>query len=85
MTTKERIHQLVDGLPDSEVHAALRFLEYLRLETSDPVARALKRAPEDDEPLTEEDLADLEAAERDWQDGRFVSNDEAKRLLLQTP
>ncbi len=85
MTTKERLHQIVEGLPDSEAHAALRYLEYLRQEASDPVAAVLGRAPEDDEPLTEEDLSELEAAERDWQEGRFVSNDEAKRQLLQTP
>lgn len=85
MTTKERLHQIVDGLPESEAHAALRFLEYLRRETSDPVTAALQHAPEDDEPLTDKDLADLEAAEREWQDGSFVSNDEAKHRLLQTP
>lgn len=83
MTTKERLHQLVDGLPESEAHAALRFLEYLRQEASDPLAQALQAAPEDDEPLADEDLADLEAAEIEWQEGRFVPHDEAKRRLLQ--
>ena len=85
MTTKERLHQLVEGLPESEAHAALRYLESLRQEKADPVAAALESAPEDDEPLTEGETSDLEAAERDWQEDRFVSNDEAKRQLLQTP
>lgn len=85
MTEKERLHSLVDDLPEPEIHAALRFVEYLRQESSDPVARALQNAPLDDEPLTSEDLADLEAAERDWQDGRVVSHDEARRELLHEP
>jgi predicted transcriptional regulator len=82
MTEKERLHSLVEELPEPEVHAALRFLEYLRRETSDPVARALQEAPYDDEPLTAEDLAELDAAERDHQEGRLVSHDEARRELF---
>lgn len=30
MTVKEVIHRLVDEIPDSELHTALRFLEYVR-------------------------------------------------------
>jgi hypothetical protein len=82
MTEKERLHTLVEELPEPEVHAALRFMEYLRHEASDPVERALQAAPFDDEPLTAEDLADLEAGERDWREGRIVSHDEARRGLL---
>lgn len=82
MTEKERLHSLVEELPDPEVHAALRFIEYLRREASDPVARALQEAPYDDEPLTAEDLAELDAAERDRQKGRIISHDEARRELL---
>lgn len=82
MTEKERLHSLVDDLPEPEVHAALRFVEYLRQEGSDPVTRALQEAPYDDEPVTAEDLADLEAAERDRQEGRVISHDEARRELL---
>ena len=82
MTDKERLHSLVEDLPEPEVHAALRFVEYLRREASDPVARALQEAPFDDEPVTAEDLAELEAAERDLREGRVVSHDEARRELL---
>lgn len=82
MTEKERLHSLVEDLPEPEVHAALRFVEYLRQEASDPVAEALQAAPLDDEPVTAEDLAELEAAERDRQEGRVVSHDEARRVLL---
>jgi len=83
MTEKERLHPLVEALPEPEVHAVLPFMEYLRHEASDsPVGRALQAVPFDDEPLTAEDLADLEAGERDWREGRTVSHDEARRELL---
>lgn len=82
MTEKERLHALVEALPEPEVHAALRFMEYLRHEASDPVARALREAPFDDEPLTDEDIAELEASERDRQEGRVVSHEDARRVLL---
>ena len=82
MTEKERLHLLVEELPEPEVHAALRFVEYLRRERQDPVARAIEEAPFDDEPLTADDLADLEAAECDRREGRVVSHDDARRELL---
>ena len=85
MTEKERLHTLVEDLPELEVHAALRFVEYLRQEASDLVARALNEAPFADEPLTAEDLAELEAAELDRQEGRVVSHDDARRELLREP
>jgi len=33
MTDRERLHSLVEDLPEEEVHAALRFVEYLRSST----------------------------------------------------
>jgi hypothetical protein len=44
MTERERLRALVENLPEDEVHAALRFVEYLR--SSSPPA---------DPPATEED------------------------------
>lgn len=85
MTDRERLHSLVDDLPEPEAHAALRFVEYLRQGSSDPVARALQEAPTDDEPLTAEDLAALEEAERDRQEGNVASHDEARLQLLREP
>ena len=45
MTEKERLRALVEDLPEGEVHAALRFVEFLRGST-----------PPDDQPVTEEDV-----------------------------
>lgn len=82
MTDKERLHSLVDDLPEPEVRAALRFVEYLRWEAADPVSRALHDAPCDDESVTEEDLAELEATDREQREGHVVSHDDARRTLL---
>jgi len=64
MTIKEELHRLVDELPDSESHAAKRFLEYLR-NMGDPMMRALMEAPIDDEPTTAEED---KGAEEAWQE-----------------
>ena len=82
MTVKERLHALVEDLPEGEAEAAVRFLESLRQDTPDPVARSLRDAPIDDEPLTAEDLVALEEAERDRQEGRVVPDAEARQRFL---
>jgi CO dehydrogenase/acetyl-CoA synthase beta subunit len=78
MTIKEELHRLVDELPESESHAARRFLEYLR-NMGDPVLRAMLEAPEDDEPETEEERAAVAEAQEDFKAGRVVSHQELKR------
>jgi len=47
MTTKERLHKLVDELSDREAKAALVIVERRR---DDPMLQALAVAPLDDEP-----------------------------------
>jgi uncharacterized protein (DUF433 family) len=60
MMTKEGLHQLVDALPESELHKAARLLTTLG--PTDPVRRALPLAPENDEPETDEECAAVDAA-----------------------
>ena len=58
MTTKDRLHQLVDDLPEGEIaDAAEQLLQYLRTYGADPLARKLLSAPIDDEPETQEEHA----------------------------
>jgi hypothetical protein len=66
---KQHLHGLVDALPEAELHAARRFLEYLR-QKGDPVLRAFIEAPIDDEPLTEEDIAAIQEAEEELSRGK---------------
>ena len=48
----------------------------------DPVLKALRDAPPDDEPLMEEDVAALEEAYEDLAQGRVFSHEEVWRRLL---
>lgn len=54
MATKATLHALVDQLPETELDAAERYLAYLR-DTAEPVERLLATAPEDEEPLSQEE------------------------------
>lgn len=56
MTTRSELYKLIDELPDS----ALPVAEQRLAELNDPVLLSLLNAPEDDEPLTSEDLASIE-------------------------
>jgi hypothetical protein len=62
---RERLHLLVRYLPESEWHAAERYLFFLHEQSSDPLVLALMKAPIDDEPLTEEDLEAIREAEEE--------------------
>jgi len=84
METRERLHALVDTLPDDEVHVALRFLEFLESEGALHLW-SMTDAPLDDEPLSPEDERALAEAEEDLAHGLVVSHAEARRRLLGEP
>jgi predicted transcriptional regulator len=48
----------------------------------DPVLNALLNAPEDDEPVTQEEEEAVQRAREDIAAGRVYTHEEAKRLLL---
>ena len=73
---------MVDDLPDDELAAAKRFLEYLRFRTKDPFRARLDEAPLEDELVTEEDLAAVREGFAEKARGDVVSQEEAERLLL---
>ncbi len=78
---KDRLHELVDALPESRVEAANRYLECLVNEACDPVLQAFLDAPEDDEPVTEEDLRDIEQGRKAVAQGRVQSWEQVKKEL----
>lgn len=82
MEERQVIHILVDELPDDELVAAKRFLEYLRFRSKDPLRVFLDEAPLDDEPVTEEDRAAIHEGFAEKARGEVVSQEEAERLLL---
>lgn len=80
MTTKDRLKDLIDQLPDRELYAVRRFIEFLR-ESSDPMLDMLLEAPEEDAQLSEETLTALDDAERGIRSGALVPHEELKREL----
>lgn len=81
MQDRQELHTLVDELPEPELAAARRFLEYLRQQPSDSLRVALDAAPLDDEPVTEDDLAAIREGFDEQARGETVSHEEVKRLL----
>ena len=81
---KAELRRLIDELPDEELHAARRFLEFLR-DRADPLLRALRNAPEDDEPLNEEDLQAIREGRADAAAGRVLSTAELRKALEERP
>ena len=80
MEDRQTLHSLVDDLPEPELPAARRYLEYLR-QTPDPLRRALDAAPADDEPLTDDDLAAIREGHADRAEGETTTHDDIKQLL----
>jgi hypothetical protein len=76
---REQAHQLIDRLPENQLSALVGLLETI----VDPVAAALRNAPMDDEPETDEEKQAVAEA-RDWlsrRGGKGIPHDEAMRSL----
>ena len=77
MTTKERLHELIDELSEQEADDALRYIAQRR---EDPMIAAFRDAPEDDEPVTAADEQALAEVQADRAAGvRRISYAEIKR------
>ena len=73
MVTIERLHSLVDALPERERDTAARVLEALAGLTPDEPFYSAMTAPLDDEPETEAERAAVAEGEADLVAGRVVS------------
>ncbi len=69
---REDLHRLIDELPDDSLGHVVWLLRRAR----DPMLVLLDAAPEDDEPLTAEDVAAIEEARECYRRGEVVSLDE---------
>ena len=74
--SRNTLHELVDRIPEEELSAAQRFLEYLAVS---PAHRATLCAPPDDEPVTEGDAAAIARAREEVRLGKVVSYDHVLR------
>ena len=68
MVARDELRAMVDAIPDDRLPAARATLARL----VDPVLLAFLNAPDDDEPLTDEDLAAIEEGRADIAAGRTV-------------
>ena len=77
MTTREKLHQVVDELPEEELDAALKAIES---RADDPLIRRFEDvAPEDEEISAEEEAAVQEARDELTAGAPLISHDEIKR------
>ena len=76
MTNREKLHRLVDELSEAELTPTLRLVETQR---HDPLLKAVARAPEDDEPWTDDDEAAVAESRADVAAGRTLSHEEMLR------
>jgi len=76
VTTRERLHQLVDELSESEADDALRYVASRR---EDPLVRRLDSAPLEDEEISAEEEAAAAEGRADIAAGRTVSHAEMLR------
>ncbi len=73
--TTQYAHQLIDRMAPGQVSAVVGLLEIML----DPFARALANAPYDDEPVSEEESREIEAAHASIERGEGVSHEEVLR------
>ena len=82
LSARDDVKRLVDLVPEEDLPTLRRLLRGL-LRERDPVVAGFANAPEDDEEVTEEDVAALEEADRANAEGRVVSHERARRILLE--
>ena len=78
---KEKLLHMIEALPEEEILAVQRFVEFVQHRSEDPVRHALDKAPVDDEPVTDEDAHNLAEAREEMAQGVGVSEEEMKRRL----
>ena len=79
MSDREHAHQLIDRMPETQISGLVQFLETI----VDPVDTALRNAPLDDEPETDDEKAAVAEA-HGWlqkNGGKGVPHAEAMRRL----
>jgi hypothetical protein len=76
MTAKDDLHDLVEGLDETEAAMWLDFLS-----TGDPLLRSLLMAPYDDEPETDEERAASARAHEDYRLGKWKTSAEVREFF----
>lgn len=74
--SRDTLHDLIDRIPEEELPAAKRFLEYLAVS---PAYRTALSAPVDDEPVTDGDVAAIARVRDEVRTGKVVTHEEILR------
>lgn len=82
MVTRDALHRLVDELPEGVLPDAARALGALHVPAADPFLQFLLNVPEDDEPLTAEDVAAIEEGESEIARGEGIPWDVVRKELV---
>ncbi|HEU5423869.1 MAG TPA: hypothetical protein VFU72_10045 [Nitrolancea sp.] len=80
--TRDDLHHFIDQLSDEDLRLAAGVLLTLLAER-DPLLAALLVAPEDDEPLTPDELAAIERSRAELDRGASVPWEQVRRELLE--
>jgi hypothetical protein len=78
---RDELHDLVDSLPDGELHTAQMFLQFLGHDRASNLIKALKNAPWDDEKETPGEREAVEIARKQWKAGDVISDEELWKRL----
>jgi hypothetical protein len=78
---RKELFDLVSNLPDDEVPAARRYLQYLRDLGNDPVWRSAQDAAIDEEEETAEEAEAVAEARKELAEGKGMTTDELRREL----
>jgi hypothetical protein len=78
MIARSDLHSILDAIPEDRLSDARAALEAL----ADPVLLVFLTAPEDDEPLTLEDVAAIEEGKADIARGDVIPYADVERRLL---
>ena len=70
-TTREKLRELLEAVPDARLAEA----EAVLVPLTDPVLAAFMNAPEDDEPVTVEDLEALAETRAEYERGETIPLD----------
>jgi hypothetical protein len=73
---RNSLHRLIDRIPDADLLAARRFLEYLAVS---PAFRAVQTATLDDEEVTRADEESMARAQADIEAGRITPHEDVLR------
>jgi hypothetical protein len=81
MTTREQLHHLLGALPDRDLPAVHDFIEALHRERRVGLPRALRDAPNDDEPDTKDEQAATDAAWQEYRRDERIPADQIRREI----